>query len=100
INNSNEVAFLGSANSQTGIFVGPDPLNDNVLLIGDMLDGRIVQNLFTSSEMLNDLGQIVFLAQFTDGSSAIYLAMPVPEQSGDVCRSFCNHVIEREEESF
>jgi hypothetical protein len=42
-----------------GVFTGPNPKSDKVLQVGDHYDGVPVTGVFTCSEALNNLGQIV-----------------------------------------
>jgi hypothetical protein len=46
-----------------GVFTGPDPVVDKVLKAGDRYDGVVVTSVFTCSEALNNLGQIVMTVQ-------------------------------------
>jgi hypothetical protein len=46
-----------------GVFTGPDPVNDKVLQVGDLYEGVPVTSIFTCSEALNNLGQIVMTVQ-------------------------------------
>ena len=46
-----------------GVFTGPDPKADKVLQAGDRYAGVPVTSVFTCSEALNDLGEIVMTVQ-------------------------------------
>ncbi len=46
-----------------GVFTGPDPERDKVLQAGDIYTGVPVSSVFTCSEALNNLGQIVMTVQ-------------------------------------
>ncbi|HEV8642628.1 MAG TPA: choice-of-anchor tandem repeat NxxGxxAF-containing protein [Methylomirabilota bacterium] len=77
INDSGVVAFGASLDTgESGIFVGPDPVADRVIVTGDRLGGSTVTGAFICSEGLNNVGQIVFLAQLDDGRTAIVVATP------------------------
>lgn len=66
-----------------GLFTGPDLEDDLVIRTGQLLDGLRLSTLRFGTNGLNDLGQIAFYAEFTDGSAAQYIATPVavPEPS-------------------
>ena len=49
-----------------GVFTGPDPIADKVLQAGDTYAGVPVSSVFTCSESLNNLGQIVMTVQSED----------------------------------
>src|SRR5919199_350752 len=75
INDNGEIVFSAyldglpqNVNSH-GIFLGPDPVADKVIAVGDSLFGSTVTNLFLSSDGLNNSGQIAFLADLTDSNS-------------------------------
>jgi hypothetical protein len=77
INDEGAVAFGASLDTgESGIFVGPDQVADRVIVTGERLSGSRVTNAFICSEGLNNAGQIVFGAQFDDGSSGIFVATP------------------------
>jgi hypothetical protein len=89
LNNQGEVAFLATLDDgTTGIFVGPDPVEDRVIatgdtLDGDTLDGETVTSLTFCEEGLNDSGQLAFTAFFEDPETletrvAVFRATPVP----------------------
>jgi hypothetical protein len=46
-----------------GVFTGANPARDKVLQTGDLYDGVTVASVFTCAEALNNLGQIVMIAQ-------------------------------------
>lgn len=46
-----------------GVFTGSDPVKDKVLKAGDAYEGVVVSSVFTCSEALNNLGQIVMTVQ-------------------------------------
>ncbi len=76
INNRGEVAFTAAlSNGATGILVGPDPVQDRVIAVGDTIDGVVVDAL-DFFRGLNDRGQIVFMAAMRDGSQRLYRADP------------------------
>jgi hypothetical protein len=84
LNNAGEVAFLATLDDgTTGIFVGPDPVEDRVIATGDTLDGETVSGLTFCEEGLNDSGQLAFTAFFEDPETletrvAVFRATPVP----------------------
>ena len=84
LNNGGDVAFQATLDDGTsGIFVGPDPVEDRVIATGDMLDGETVTGLTFCEEGLNDSGQLAFTAFFEDPETletrvAVFRATPVP----------------------
>ena len=85
--NNGDVAFLADLDSGgSGIFVGPDPINDRVIFTGDALDGSTVQNITFCEEGLSDTGELAFVAQLADNPdtpeddsrTAVFRATPVP----------------------
>jgi hypothetical protein len=84
LNNNGDVAFFAELDSGgSGIFVGPDPINDRVISTGDMLDGETVTGLKFCEEGLNDSGQLAFTAFFEDPETletrvAVFRATPAP----------------------
>jgi hypothetical protein len=67
----------------SGLFVGPNPATDKVIMEGDLLDGATI-NLMSLSfcrNGLNNSGQIAFTAALSDGTQGVWVAMPVPEAS-------------------
>jgi hypothetical protein len=78
INDKGQVAFFGFLdNFQSGLFVGPDPVADRVILIGDPLDGSTVSGLSVFRDYLNNAGQLVFTVLLGDGRTEIIRADPV-----------------------
>jgi hypothetical protein len=74
-------AFSGGIIPAYGLFTGPNPVADKVIMEGDVLDGATInkQSLFFSRGGLNNKGQIAFRAQLSDGTSGVWVASPVPE---------------------
>jgi hypothetical protein len=78
------VAFLATLDDgTTGIFVGPDPVEDRVITTADTLDGAKVTNLTFCEEGLSDSGELAFIATFEDPVTleprvAVFRATPVP----------------------
>lgn len=69
LNNLGNVAFHGTlddAASTSGVFVGPRPEEDRVLVTGDTIEGDTVTNVVFSEEGLNDSGQLVVSATLDD----------------------------------
>ena len=80
INDKGQVAFFGFLdNFQSGLFVGPDPVADRVILIGDPFDGSTVIGLSVFRDYFNNAGQLVFTVLLADGRTEIIRADPVPE---------------------
>lgn len=79
IDNSN-VAFMGyGSNSQAGIYTTLGGTLSKVIDINDTLDGKTFRPFSFSSASIGYQGlsgnQLAFLAEFTDGSQAIYIAV-------------------------
>lgn len=78
LNSFGVVAFFGALDAGgQGIFAGPDPESDAVILIGDALDDSTVVNFGSGYLDLNDRGPIAFYAALADGRAGIYRADPV-----------------------
>jgi hypothetical protein len=79
INAIGQIAFNGQSNTYVGtgnaIFTGPNPVADQAVNSGDILDGETVLNI-EFFRGLNDHGQIAFVARFAT-HAAIYRADPV-----------------------
>jgi hypothetical protein len=85
LNNEGDMAFLATLDdsSTSGIFVGPDPVEDRVIATGDTLDGAEVTGLTFCEEGLSDSGELAFIATFEDPETfetrvAVFRATPVP----------------------
>ncbi|MCA9286076.1 MAG: hypothetical protein KDA22_12705 [Phycisphaerales bacterium] len=82
VNDAGEVAYYAAANVggvvKQGIFVGPDPNTDAVILQGDSLDGSTATNVYMSRGCLNNAGQVAFTAILANGQSGVYVATPTP----------------------
>jgi hypothetical protein len=79
INSAGDVALLGyyvfQPNEGFGIFTGPDPVADRVLLIGNELFGSTVTDLnLSGGRRLNDTGDIVFGYVLANGVAGIAVA--------------------------
>ena len=80
LNNHGQLAFTGQLDDgQWGVFVGPDPIEDRVLAVGDPLFGSIVSELFSGD--INDLGQVAISYELASGVRGIAVATLVPEPS-------------------
>jgi len=78
INDVGAVAFAAILDDgRQGIFVGPDPVADRVIVTGDLLFGSPVIEVFFARHGLNNRGQLVFWAVLADGTEGIYKANPV-----------------------
>jgi len=85
LNNAGEVVFHATLDdfSSSGIFVGPDPIQDRVIATGDTLDGATVSSLTFCEEGLHDSSQLAFTAFFQDPNTfetraAVFRATPSP----------------------
>jgi hypothetical protein len=86
LNNGGDVAFHATLDDflTSGIFVGPDPVEDRVIATGDTLDGSTVQTLTFCEEGLSDSGKLAFVAQLEDPNTpegfrmAVFRASPLP----------------------
>ncbi len=80
LNDAGQIAFSATLDdNREGLFDGPDPVADRVLVAGEMFDGGIIEGIVMDREGLNNRGELAFLVGFTDGRAAIYVATPVPE---------------------
>jgi hypothetical protein len=83
LNNQGDVAFLATLDDgTTGIFVGPDPVEDRVIATGDTLDGAEVTGLTFCEEGLSNSGELAFSATFENPDTfetraAVFRATPV-----------------------
>jgi hypothetical protein len=85
LNNEGDVAFLADLDTGgSGIFVGPDPVEDRVISTGDTLDGATIQNLTFCEEGLSDSGELAFVATLEDPTTqegfrmVVFRATPEP----------------------
>jgi hypothetical protein len=73
--NSNAFAFTAGNSIMEGWVGGGAP--KIVISIGDTINGKTISNIeIAERNFINDLGQVVFKADFTDGTSAIVEASP------------------------
>ena len=79
----NDLAFTGFVDDQLGIYAQIDGNLSQLLEVGTLLDGKSVSglNFFDNDNLHNE--QIVFRADFSDGSSGVFLATlnSIPEPS-------------------
>jgi hypothetical protein len=75
LNNRGEVVFQAEASSGYGLFNGPDPVENKIVQVGDVIDGFRIDGL-EFFHGLNDRGQIVFVAFNQSGSQRVYRADP------------------------
>ncbi|BBO35062.1 choice-of-anchor tandem repeat NxxGxxAF-containing protein [Lacipirellula parvula] len=88
MNANGQIVFQASLdNHARGIFVGPNPTADKVILSGDSLFGGVV-DYFQFGSGFNDAGQVAFAYVLTNGVSGIALATPVPEPCAAVHSAF------------
>jgi hypothetical protein len=78
INDLGQVAFQADLDdfSSSGVFTGPDPVDDAVIRTGDVIGGKTVQSVSACREMLNARGQVAALVTYDDFSAAIVRATP------------------------
>jgi uncharacterized protein (TIGR03437 family) len=84
INNSGTVVYgvqgVGGLGTLTGIYSGPDPAADKVIVIADALFGSKVTNLFGfgygAGRWLNDRGQVAFYYALANGTVGVAVATP------------------------
>ncbi len=77
INNQGSIAFLGARAGVLGMYLN----GQNVISVGDALDGSTVTSLGFATQALNDSDQISFVANLADGRQGLYLtttAVPEP----------------------
>ena len=83
INRHGDLAFEAVARGTgVGIFTGPDPIADKVIVHGDPLFGSTLMGPDMLWGALNDHGDIAFRYRLTDGRTGIALARLVPEPTG------------------
>ena len=83
INDAGEVAFYGELDDGTaGLFDGPDHVADKIIIVGDPLFGSTVQwlsfQLPATRHGFNELAQVAFRYELTDGRQGIGIATPAP----------------------
>jgi hypothetical protein len=82
INNSDTIVFLGLLDAGGGgIFTGPNPATNKILVTGDTLFGSIITELGLSTSAINSSGQVPFSYTLANGISGVAVATPVPEPS-------------------
>jgi hypothetical protein len=75
----NIIAFIGGPSAgPSGIFVAAGNTLTEIVSAGDTLDGKTVSSLSFSGDRPLSGDQLVFTANFTDGSMGLFLAS-VPE---------------------
>jgi hypothetical protein len=83
INASGTVSYFAQTATQSGIFIGPDPVADKVIVTGDPLFGSIATGISYASGNggdINGSGSVVFKYTLANGTSGIAVAS-VPEPS-------------------
>ena len=80
INNRGTVAFVADFQGNSGLYVGPDPTQDQVISVGDTIDGQKVIGIDFFRGM-NERGQLAFTAIFENNGQGVFVASPVPEPS-------------------
>ncbi len=83
INNRGQVVFYASNYGvNTGIYLGDGTNTVPIARIGDVFQGHTITQLHLGQDALNDFGQVVYRADFTDNTAAIIRAtVPAPEPS-------------------
>lgn len=80
LNDLGEVAFWAELDAGgSGIFLGPDAVNDKVIAVGDSLFGFTVTSLHFERFNLNNSGQLAFSATLSNGDQVIVRADPISE---------------------
>ena len=80
LNDLGRVAFSATLDDgREGLFDGPDPVANRVLVAGQAFDGGVIEGIVMDREGLNNRGEIAFVVGFEGGRAAIYVATPVPE---------------------
>jgi hypothetical protein len=80
INDAAQFLFGGLLpDGRAGLFTGPDPVTDAVIAVGDPLLGSTVIGLpqGLSSHLLNNKGQVAFIADLADFRSVVVRADPI-----------------------
>lgn len=80
INDSSQLAYFACLQGGLcGIFLGPNPNTDALILAGDPLFGSVVDQIeFGGPDAINNQGQIVFTGTLQDGRQFVARADPVP----------------------
>lgn len=76
INNMGVVAFTGTTSAGVGLYIGPDPVEDRLIGVGDALFGSTINSLELARHGLNDAGQLAFgytLASGVEGIAVVNL---------------------------
>jgi hypothetical protein len=75
--NADELVVFGAnlASGEDGLFLAANGSIDTIILGGQMLDGKVVEQVSTlNHQAINDRGELAFWASFTDGSWGVYVA--------------------------
>ncbi|MEO7058452.1 MAG: hypothetical protein ABI083_01900 [Lapillicoccus sp.] len=79
INDGGVVAFRASrGGGSPGLYVGSTPSFASVVQIGDVIGGGQVSDIWPCDRMLNNAGQVAFLASLRNGPKIIVRADPLP----------------------
>ena len=81
INDNGTIIFVATFKdvngvTQTGLFTGPDPVNDKVIATGDPLFGSVVGSITFDRVGFNNQGQVAFRAALNNGNSMVVRADP------------------------
>jgi hypothetical protein len=74
--------FIAPSNhGPLGLFTGPNPVTDKLIMEGDPLESSTIKSLYFCRNGLNNNGQVAFIATLNNGISGVWVANPVPEPS-------------------
>jgi hypothetical protein len=84
IDSAGSVAFAATLiDGRQGVFTGPDPVANRVIIAGQSLDNSTVTAVGFAPRAFNDRGDVGFAAQLADGRQVVVVAtFPVPEPAG------------------
>lgn len=89
ISNDGTVVFKADVGAPSihGVFTGPDPVADKIIMTGDALSGSTVTGVEIGSECINDAGEIIFRATLADGNSGVYIYRMGVDNEPPVCNA-------------
>ncbi|MEM1355783.1 MAG: PEP-CTERM sorting domain-containing protein [Planctomycetota bacterium] len=79
VNADGTVVFLATSGGVSGLYTGTNPATDQLVGVGDTVDGVGVQLLTFGSDALNDNGQVVFQFIGSDGENHAAVGQIIPE---------------------
>ena len=94
INDNGDMVFFAELfNFDTGLFNGPDPVRDRIIMTGDALFGSTVEEVYLQlppmHRALNNQGQVAVSYRLADGRHGVAIASPAPMGDANV-DSFVN----------